>query len=222
MLKKLKGLDSGSKLSEAVSSARQLLAAVRDLIYKEDHVLFPMTLDIFSETDWVKVKDGEAEVGYAWIQPVKGWEPDLAEKPEPEVPSGMIPLDTGLLAAGEINLILTHLPVDLTFVNEKDEVAYYSQGKERIFARSPGIIGRKVQNCHPPKSVHIVNDILAKMKSGQRDQAEFWLQMAGKFIYIRYFAVRDPQGRYKGCLEVSQDVTEIRGLEGERRLLQWQ
>jgi DUF438 domain-containing protein len=181
-----------------------------------------MTLDIFTESDWNKVKDGEAEVGYAWIQPVEGWQPEAAETPEPTAATGMIALDTGILSAEAINLVLTHLPVDLTFVDENDEVAYYSQGKERIFARSPGIIGRKVQKCHPPKSVHIVDEILAKMKSGDRDMAEFWLQLGGKFIYIRYFAVRDEHGKYKGCLEVSQDVTDIRKLEGQRRLLEWQ
>lgn len=209
-------------VSEAVAVTRQLVAAIRDMIYKEDHVLFPMTLDIFTDSDWNKVKDGEAEVGYAWIEPVEGWEPETVETAEPKVPTGLIPLDTGILSSEAINLMLTHLPVDLTFVNENDEVAYYSQGKERIFARSPGIIGRKVQKCHPPKSVHIVDEILAKMKSGERDSAEFWLQMGGKFIYIRYFAVRDEQGKYRGCLEVSQDVTDIRKLEGQRRLLEWQ
>ena len=211
-----------SAMSEAVSNTRKLVAAIRDMIYKEDHVLFPMTLDIFTESDWNKVKDGEAEVGFAWIQPVEDWQPQTAETAEPKAPTGLIPLDTGMLSAEAINLMLTHLPVDLTFVNENDEVAYYSQGKERIFARSPGIIGRKVQKCHPPKSVHIVDEILAKMKSGDKDTAEFWLQLGGKFIYIRYFAVRDEQGKYKGCLEVSQDVTDIRKLEGQRRLLEWQ
>ena len=211
-----------SAISEAVSGTRQLVTAIRDMIYKEDHVLFPMTLDIFTESDWNKVKDGETEVGFAWIQPVEDWQPQTAETTEPKAPTGLIPLDTGMLSAETINLMLTHLPVDLTFVNENDEVAYYSQGKERIFARSPGIIGRKVQKCHPPKSVHIVDKILAKMKSGEKDTAEFWLQLGGKFIYIRYFAVRDEQGKYKGCLEVSQDVTGIRKLEGQRRLLEWQ
>ena len=221
-VKDLRARYADSAMSEAVSGTRKLVSAIRDMIYKEDHVLFPMTLDIFTESDWHKVKDGEAEVGYAWIQPVEGWQPEAAETPEPTAATGMIALDTGILSAEAINLVLTHLPVDLTFVDENDEVAYYSQGKERIFARSPGIIGRKVQKCHPPKSVHIVDEILAKMKSGDRDMAEFWLQLGGKFIYIRYFAVRDEHGKYKGCLEVSQDVTDIRKLEGQRRLLEWQ
>ncbi|GAF83589.1 unnamed protein product, partial [marine sediment metagenome] len=118
-------------------------------------------------------------------------------------------------------LILTHLPVDLTLVDENDRVAYYSQGKERIFPRSLGIIGREVQRCHPPDSVHVVNKILDAFRKGERDTAEFWIQLQGKFILIRYLALRSQDGAYKGCLEVSQDVTGIRQLEGERRLLDW-
>jgi DUF438 domain-containing protein len=223
MIKKVKQLHSDSSLPDTVAATRELLTAIRDMIYKEDHVLLPLTLDTLSESDWVKVKAGEAEIGYAWIQPEE-WRATVesSETPAYLEQAGKIQLDTGFLAADQINLILTHLPVDLTYVNENDEVAYYSQGKERIFARSPGIIGRSVQKCHPPKSVHIVNQILEKMKSGERDQADFWIQMGDRFIYIRYFAVRDAAGNYKGCLEVSQDITAIRRLEGERRLLEWQ
>jgi uncharacterized protein len=223
LIKKVKQLQADSSLADTVTATRELLTAIRDMIYKENHVLLPLTLDTLSESEWIKVKAGEAEIGYAWIEPEEwGPTPEAAEATEAIAQVGNIRLDTGSLTADQINMMLTHLPVDLTFVNENDEVAYYSQGKERIFARSPGIIGRNVQKCHPPKSVHIVNQILAKMKSGEKNQADFWIQMGGRFIYIRYFAVRDAVGNYKGCLEVSQDVTAIRGLEGERRLLQWQ
>jgi DUF438 domain-containing protein len=116
---------------------------------------------------------------------------------------------------------MTHLPVDISFVNENDEVAYYSASPERIFPRSPGVIGRKVQNCHPPKSVEMVEKILSEFKAGTKSIADFWIQMQGKFILIKYFAVRDAEGKYRGCLEVSQDVTEIRKLEGQKRLLDW-
>jgi DUF438 domain-containing protein len=112
--------------------------------------------------------------------------------------------------------------VDLSFVNENDEVAYYSDVKDRIFPRSPGIIGRKVQKCHPPKSVHKVQKILNEFKEGSKDVAAFWIQLGGRFIHIRYFAVRDSNGKYKGTLEVSQDITEIKKLEGEKRLLDWE
>ena len=155
------------------------------------------------------------------IEPEGEWaprvEPELRREPGEE----KINLDTGFISRDLINLMLTHLPVDLTLVDEEDRVAYYSKGKERIFPRSPGIIGRKVQRCHPPDSVHIVNKILDSFRAGTKDSAEFWIQMGGKFILIRYFAVRTADGTYKGCLEVSQDVTEIRQLEGERRLLDW-
>jgi DUF438 domain-containing protein len=117
---------------------------------------------------------------------------------------------------------LKHLPLDLSFVNEDDEVVYYSQGKERIFPRSPGVIGRKVQKCHPPKSYHVVQKILDEFRAGTKDVADFWIQMKGKFILIKYYAVRDGKGNYRGTLEVSQDVTEIRKLEGQKRLLDWE
>jgi len=130
-------------------------------------------------------------------------------------------LSTGRLNLEQIDLVLKNLPVDITFVDENNEVRYYSDCEDRIFPRSPGIIGREVQNCHPPDSVDVVNRIVESFRSGEKDVAEFWLTLGGKFIYIRYFAVRDSDGNYKGTLEVSQDVTGIRKLEGKRRLLDW-
>jgi len=118
-------------------------------------------------------------------------------------------------------LSLTHLPLDITFVDENDQVRYYSAGMHRVFPRSPAIIGRKVQNCHPVNSVHVVNRIVEEFRKGTRNQAEFWLRMDGRFVHIRYFAVRDRDGRYRGILEVTQDVTDIRALQGEKRLLDW-
>ena len=132
--------------------------------------------------------------------------------------SGLDDLEANQLTE-QINLLLTNLPVDVTFVDEKDEVRFFSQTKERIFERQAAIIGRKVQFCHPPKSLDAVQRILDDFRAGKRDVAEFWIQMMGKFIHIRYYAMRDAQGVYKGTLEVSQDVTGIRALEGERRLL---
>jgi DUF438 domain-containing protein len=133
-----------------------------------------------------------------------------------------IALDTGVLRADQINLLLTHLPVDVSFVDENDTVVYYSATPDRIFPRTPGVIGRRVQNCHPPKSVDVVARILKAFHSGERDAAEFWIESQGRFIHIRYFALRDGGGTYRGCLEVSQDVTGIRALQGERRLLDGQ
>lgn len=140
---------------------------------------------------------------------------------EAEAIGDKLNLDIGNLSLEQINTMLKTLPVDLTFVDDKDEVAYYSDTEDRIFPRSKGIIGRAVQNCHPPKSVHVVEDILQKFKSGEKDVAEFWIQMDGNFIMIRYFALRDEEGKYMGTLEVSQELSRLRTLEGERRLVQW-
>ncbi|NJE07744.1 DUF438 domain-containing protein [Thermococcus sp. M39] len=133
---------------------------------------------------------------------------------------GDLELDVGYLSPKEIDAIFKHLPVDITFIDKDDRVRFFSGG-DRIFTRTPSIIGRPVQLCHPPKSVHIVNKILNAFKEGRKDVAEFWIQMGGRFIHIRYFAVREENGEYLGTLEVVQDVTEIRKLEGEKRLLDW-
>ncbi len=116
--------------------------------------------------------------------------------------------------------MLTALPVDISFVDENDEVRYYSEG-ERIFPRTPGVIGRKVQNCHPPASVHKVQEIVDVFRAGEKDVAEFWIEMAGKFLHIRYFALRDADGTYRGTVEMVQDATHVRALEGQRRLVDW-
>jgi DUF438 domain-containing protein len=134
----------------------------------------------------------------------------------------LLDLETGNMSLEMINLMLTHLPVDISLVDENDKVVYYSECPDRIFPRSPAVIGRSVQNCHPPDSVGNVNMILDSFRAGKRRMAEFWITFAGKFIHIRYFALYDRQNRYRGCLEVTQDVTGIRALEGERRLLDWQ
>lgn len=135
--------------------------------------------------------------------------------------SPAIPLDTGSLIPEQLNLILTSLPVDLTFVNERDEVVYYSQTKKLLFPRSPDIIGGSVQDCHPRKSLEMLQKLLDEFRAGRKDVAEFWVQIRGRFIHIRYFAIRDSSGAYKGTLEMSQDVTDIRSLEGEKKLLDW-
>ena len=200
-----------------------LAKMLRDMIYKEEHILFPMALETLSEEEWGKVAAGEQEAGYAWIRPEAVWRPAAGSTPEAAMAAaaGSLPLDTGRLTLEQVNLILTHLPVDVSFVNENDEVAYYSASPERIFPRSPGVIGRKVQNCHPPKSVDMVEKILKAFKDGSKSTAEFWIQMRGRMLHIRYFAVRNAEGEYKGCLEVSQDITHIQKLTGNKRLLDW-
>ena len=200
-----------------------LAKMVNDMIYKEEHILFPMALESLSEAEWVRVARGEEEAGYAWITPEARWKP-AADTGMQQPTAGNIAglsLDTGQLTLEQVNLVLTHLPVDLSFVNENDEVLYYSASPERIFPRSPGVIGRKVQNCHPPKSMDMVEKILKAFKDGSKSTAEFWIQMRGRVLHIRYFAVRDTAGKYRGCLEVSQDITQIQKLTGQKRLLDW-
>jgi hypothetical protein len=201
-----------------------LIKMVNDMIYKEEHILFPMALETLSEEDWTKARKGEEEIGYAWITPETQWKQSAESIPQALLADkiGSLNLDTGQLTPNQVNLMLMHLPIDISFVNENDEVAYYSASPDRIFPRSPGVIGRKVQNCHPPKSMGMVQKILDEFRAGKKDAADFWIQMQGKFLLIRYFAVRDADGTYRGCLEVSQDVTAIRKLEGQKRLLDWE
>ena len=148
---------------------------------------------------------------------------DLPDTPTvSEAPSGdRIRLKTGSFTAAELTAILNTIPFDLTFVDRDDTVRYFTQGRERIFTRTRAILGRKVQYCHPPSSVAVVERILKGFRSGERDSARFWIEMKGRFIVIEYFALRGPSGEYLGCLEVSQDLTEKRALAGERRILDW-
>jgi DUF438 domain-containing protein len=230
-LKQAREAFSRSDPQATLTPLKEAIQAIRDMIYKEEHILYPASLDMLSEAEWIKVKQGEADIGFAWVVPDTGWPEDIVKAPQVVAPepvevvkdlAGALGLDTGRLTLQQINLMLTHLPVDLTFVDENDRVAYYSEGPQRIFPRSPAIIGREVRNCHPPKSVHLVNKILDAFKSGSRDTAEFWIELGGKLIYIRYFAMRGADGYYRGCLEVSQEITRIRKLEGQQRLLDWE
>ncbi len=201
---------------------------VREMFYKEDHILYPTALEKLSEEEWRAIRAQEAEIGYAYVQPGDRWPPQVtAAEPAPAAPpaaapaaeAGLIQLDTGALTAAEVNRLLTHLPVDITYVDKDDRVRFFSQTRERIFPRSPAIIGRAVQQCHPPTSIHRVQQILDDFRAGRRDEATFWIQMRGRFIHIAYYAVRDEQGVYQGTLEVTQDIGPLRALEGERRLL---
>jgi DUF438 domain-containing protein len=197
------------------TTMEEINTTIRDMIYKEEHILYPMSLETLTARDWLKVKEGSDEIGYAWTEPMVDWKPDLPQEQEKAIGTiveGTVALDTGALTSEQVNLMLTHLPIDITYVDSADRVAYYSSGKERIFPRSPGIIGREVSKCHPPKSVHIVEGIVKDFKEGKRDEAEFWLQMGGKFIHIRYYPIRDNEGKYVGTIEVSQDITEIKKL----------
>ena len=198
---------------------KELETAVRDMVYKEEKILIPEALNRFSEKEWGVIRVENEQSFAKSVYENKKEELQMQVEKETQDSVGRLPLSTGALTLEQINLMLTNLPVDITFVDENDEVRFFSQTKERIFTRTAAIIGRKVQKCHPPQSVHVVEEIVNSFKSGTRDVAEFWIQMGGKFINIRYFALRDSDGTYKGTIEVSQDATHIRALEGERRLL---
>jgi len=226
-------LDTGDKATSVpqLDELVTLLAStIRDMIYKEDHILFPAALKRLSDADWKAIRDQGEEIGYAYALPGRAWVPAAAARmpqpssgsnasSEPAAQAPVIPLQVGALTTEQIDMMLQSLPVDITFVDENDEVRYFSQGRERVFQRSPAIIGRKVQNCHPPQSVHKVQRIVEDFKAGRRDVAEFWIQMQGMFVHIRYFALRDESGAYKGTIEVTQNLAPLRALEGERRLL---
>jgi DUF438 domain-containing protein len=220
----LESRDPGAFLEKGKECAQ----AVEDMIYKEEHILFPLSLETLDESDWIDIRKGESEIGYAFSPPAVNWPISVIHTEDPrdagrdEEATGQLELDTGRLTPDQVNLMLKHLPLDMTFVDEDDRVRYYSAGKERIFPRSPGIIGRSVQKCHPPKSLDVVNRIVGEFKAGTRDEAAFWIEVeGGRLIHIRYFAVRDEDGAFRGTLEVSQDITEIKSIEGERRLLDW-
>ena len=199
-----------------------LAATMRAMIYKEENILYPTALKVLSAAEWLAIRDQSDEFGYCLIRPGDAWQPDVPEAeritafPGPVgYQGGDISLEVGSLSPLQLAQMLRHLPVDLTFVDETDTVRFYSESLHgRIFARTPSVIGRKVQNCHPPTSVHIVNAILEGFRAGRRSSASFWITLNERFVHIRYFAVRDPEGSYLGALEMVQDVTEIRALEG--------
>ena len=214
----------------SVSTCLALAKMADDMVGKEEKVLHPMAVDTLSDEEWAEIRAGEGEIGYAFVTGVPAWPPadaaagagaGAAGAPAgPATPAGLLQLTTGGLTLEQLNLMLTTLPIDFQFLDEHDQVRYYSEG-ERIFPRSPGVIGRKVQNCHPPSSVHKVQQIIDAFRAGDKSTAEFWIELGGKFLQIRYFAVRDAAGAYRGVVETVQDVTGIRALEGQRRLLDW-
>ncbi|MGB9721454.1 MAG: DUF438 domain-containing protein [bacterium] len=205
------------KINEAGISISEMLASH---FYKENNILFPTSMKVISEDEWVQIKKEFDEIGYCCFTPETGEK--IVESEISKVASvaeGRVNLDTGSFTIEELENTLNTLPVDITFVNKDDTVAYFSQTKDRIFTRTKAVIGRKVQQCHPQKSIHVVNQILEDFRNKKRDSAEFWINMGGRLIYIRYFAVRNKDGDYLGCLEVTQDITEIQIITGEKRLL---
>lgn len=223
--------DSRELAQELEKHFTPLENAIREMFYKEEHILLPNALERLTDADWRAIYTQEEEFGFSFATRGTEWQDSVVQipvekdtiiqntQPERTEPMSDFPLTNGDLTIKQIDMMLKNLPVDITFVDENDTVRYYSETPERIFKRTAAIIGRKVQNCHPPASVDKVVRIVEDFRAGKRDVAEFWIQMKGKFIHIRYFAMRDASGAYKGTLEVSQDLTELRKLEGEKRLL---
>lgn len=205
-----------------VKEMDRVLDRIIEMIFKEENILIPMAFETLSEDEWLEIARESHEIGYCLTHPKGEWVPERVnvskeEKEKDDV--GNIVFETGVLSVKEISAIFNHLPIDVTFVNKDDVVKYFSHSKERIFARTKSVIGRKVENCHPPGSVHIVEKMVEDFKSGKKDSEDFWINMGPMFVYIRYFAVRDKNGEYMGTLEVTQNIKPIKEIHGEKRLL---
>jgi len=203
-----------------------VLKSMADMTKKEEDILFPMSMDVLTIEDWWQIHRQTLEFGFTLYDPKVDWKPEGMSGEGFENTgilneNGTIQLPSGSFNTKEIMAILNTVPVDMTFVDKDDKVKYFTQGSERIFARSRSIINRDVRLCHPPGSVHIIEKILEDFKSGKASQAAFWIQMQGKFIHIEYFALHGGNGEYLGTLEVSQDLTSARKLEGEKRILSY-
>ncbi|OHW62679.1 hypothetical protein EUAN_04630 [Andreesenia angusta] len=224
----------------------EVMELVEDMMQKEMEILFPTALEMISDEEFVKMRIGDDEIGYCLIENPPAYKPELgvSEGIKSEANGELLKdlakllqkhgLDTsedsekvldvrqGKLTLEQINLIFRHLKVDLSYVDENEIAQFYSDTTHRVFPRSPGVIGRKVENCHPRESVSTVKEIIRAFREGEQEEAEFWLEMGGKFIYIVYTAVRDDNGKFRGVLEMMQDATHVRSLEGSQRLLSWE
>jgi DUF438 domain-containing protein len=193
------------------------------MIFKEESIMLPMLTEALTQDDWKRIADESDEIGYCLIDSVPTWTPSGKSEPESQqlqqVCEGEITLPTGVLKMEELVRLLDTLPIDITFVDKDDTVRYFSQGAERVFPRTKTVIGRKVMNCHPPASMHIVEKLVEDLRAGRKDHEDFWINMGDKYILIRYFAVRSEKGEYLGVLEVTQDIRPIQAITGEKRLV---
>ena len=208
---------------EVLEKANAAIKEIKEMIFKEESILFPMALETLTEDEWISIYHDSEQIGFTIVPPEKEWElkrVNLVKKEEEKVTEdGYVRFETGILSHKELSLILNNMPGDVTFVDKDDIVKYFSNSKDRVFARTKAIIGRSVENCHPPASVHVVESIVNDFKSGKKDSEMFWIQMGEKFVLIQYFAIRDEDGQYMGTLEHSQDIASLRALDGERRLM---
>ena len=212
--------DFKKQLAETAESLNSLLTSH---FYKENNILFPAALRVITDEEWPEIRKEFDEIGYCCFTPQQL----IAQKPLTEegaratMSEGILEFETGTLTTQQLEAILDTLPIDISFVDENDTVKYFNKAEKRIFVRTKAVIGRKVQMCHPQKSVHVVNNILDSFKAGKKDFAEFWINLNNRLVHIRYFAIRDRNKKYLGTIEVTQDITDIKKIEGEKRLLDW-
>jgi PAS domain S-box-containing protein len=208
---------------ELAEVAKPLCTLLPSHFYKENNILFPVTVQSASIEEWIEARKEFDEIGYCCFTPPSATVKMQVEEERKTKPlSGeALEFENGNLSKEEIEGILDRIPIDISFVDKNDSVKYFNKAEKRIFVRTKSVIGRKVQMCHPQKSVHIVNKIVESFKSGKKDSAEFWITMGDRLVHIRYFAVRDKNGEYMGTMEVTQDLTDIKKIEGEKRLLDW-
>jgi len=229
---------------EFIAMQPVIVADILDLIEKEETVLYPTSLAMIRPDEFEEMKAGDREIGFAWIKVGAGNRTEESKKPLPateaagfasdlaallgkygfsggSTPGQLLEVATGQMTLEQINLVYKHMPVDFSYVDENEIVRFYTDTDHRVFPRSKNVIGRDVKNCHPRTSVHLVEEIIDKFRRGEQDEVDFWINKPGLFIYIYYVAVRDEEGRFRGILEMMQDCTRIRSLEGSRTLLSW-
>jgi DUF438 domain-containing protein len=217
--RKFKAKDT-AQLRESIEA---LLDKITEMIFKEENILLPMLLENLTQDEWKRIAEESGELGYCLIDRVPVWTPvdkkEVEAVQKEKAAPGVITLPTGELKTEELVRMLDTLPIDITFVDKDDTVKYFSQSAERIFPRTKAIIGRKVSNCHPPATVHIVEKLVEDFKAGRKDNEDFWIDMGEKYILIRYFAVRNEKSEYLGVLEVTQNIRPIQAIQGEKRLV---
>ncbi len=201
-----------------------VLELVDGMIMKEEEILFPMAMDTLTEEEWFRIYSETLEFGFCLIDPEDEWKPsDVIVEKQAYVDAGPIQLSSGSFDIQQLEALFLHLPIDITFVDANDKVAFFSHSPNRVFERNRSIIGRDVSMCHPPGSVHIVEQIIEDFKSGKENKAMFWMSnFQRRFIYIEFSAVRDKENNYLGIVEITQDITKMRELEGDQRLLSYE
>ena len=212
---------------ELIEKINDTTHQIKEMIYKEENILFPMSLETLTEDEWIVVYKESDEIGYALIVPENDWEFKRVKKQEEENPEeeveerfdGHIKFENGSLSVEQLRGIFDILPGEVSFVDHNNKVRFFSKGEHRIFARTKAVIGREVENCHPPKSAHVVDKIVSDFRNGIKDSEDFWIDNGEMFILIRFFAVRNEKGEYLGTLEYVQNVAPIRKLQGEKRIL---